>query len=101
MKTRYRLIRRGFRGGAFYLVDSDTGKRTSLHTSSEDDAKQIVAAKTQATRQPQLNLQIAKAYLAGADQGINTRTWSNALDALISTNQCANQIRWKTFKKEA
>jgi len=32
MKTRYRLIRRGIRGGAFYCVDNMTGKRTSLHT---------------------------------------------------------------------
>ena len=71
MKTRYRLIRRGVRGGAFYLFDTETGKRTSLQTASEDEAKQIVEAKNQATRQPQLNLQIAKAYLAGADQGIN------------------------------
>ena len=27
MKTRYRLIRRGIRGGAFYCVDTQTGKR--------------------------------------------------------------------------
>ena len=40
-----------------------------------DKARQIVVveAKNQATRQPRLNLQIAKAYLAGADQGINKR----------------------------
>ena len=30
MKARYRLIRRGIRGGAFYSVDTKTGKRTSL-----------------------------------------------------------------------
>jgi integrase len=82
------------------LVDSDTGRRTSLQTSSEDEARQIVEAKNQATRQPQLNLQIAKAYLAGADEGIKTRTWSEALEALIGTKQGANQVRWKTFKKE-
>src|SRR5438128_4277742 len=29
MKTRYRLIRRGVLGGAFYCVDNNTGKRTS------------------------------------------------------------------------
>ena len=36
MKTRYRLIRRGVRGGGFYCVDNKTGKRTSLRTGSED-----------------------------------------------------------------
>src|SRR5712671_5812964 len=72
MKTRYRLIRRGNRGGAFYCVDANTGKRTSLQTSNEDEAQQIVQAKNQAERQPVLNLQIAKAYLAGTDSGITT-----------------------------
>ena len=70
MKTRYRLIRRGVRGGGFYCVDNTTGKRASLGTDSEDEAIQIVQAKNQAERQPLLNLQIAKAYLAGSDNGI-------------------------------
>lgn len=39
MKTRYRLIRRGIWGNKFYWVDTATGKRTSLGTASEDDAK--------------------------------------------------------------
>ena len=63
MKTRCRLIRRGVRGGGFYCVDNKTGKRTSLRTGSEDEARQIVEAKNQAERQPMLNHQIAKAYL--------------------------------------
>jgi hypothetical protein len=54
MKTRYRLIRRGVRGGGFYCVDNNTGKRTSLRTGSEDEARQIVQAKNQAERQPVL-----------------------------------------------
>jgi len=84
MKTRYRLIRRGVRGGGFYFVDNKTGKRTSLRTGSEDEARQIVEAKNQAERQPVLNLQIAKAYLAGTDNGITTRTWQHAIEALAS-----------------
>jgi hypothetical protein len=39
MKTRYRLIRRGNRSGAFYCVDTKTGKRTSLRKANEDAAK--------------------------------------------------------------
>ncbi|MGA9777146.1 MAG: hypothetical protein ACLPRE_07490 [Limisphaerales bacterium] len=70
METRYRLIRRGVRGGSFYCVDGNTGKRTSLHTSNKGDTKQIDDAKNQALRQPMLNLQIAKACLYGADNGI-------------------------------
>src|SRR5580692_13210203 len=100
MKTRYRLIRRGVRGGGFYCVDNNTGKRTSLRTGSEDEARQIVEAKNQAQRQPVLNLQIAKAYLAGTDNGITTRTWQQAIEALTGTKQGANQHRWKTAAKD-
>jgi hypothetical protein len=71
MKTRYRLIRRGIRGNAFYCVDTRTGKRTSLNTTNEDEAHQIIAARYQSESQPSLNLQIARAYLAGSDSGIH------------------------------
>jgi len=64
MTTRYRLIFRGKRSGMFYCVDKTTGKRTSLQTTNKDEARQIVEAKNQAERQPVLNLQFAKAYLA-------------------------------------
>jgi hypothetical protein len=69
MKTRYRLICRGIRGGAYYCVDTKTGKRTSLGTTNADDARQVIEAKNNSERQPVLNLQIAKAYLAGSDNG--------------------------------
>lgn len=100
MKTRYRLIRRGLRGGAFYCVDTVTGKRTSLRTGSEEEARQVVEAKNQALRQPVLNLQIAKAYLAGTDHGVASRTWQHALDALIAMKAGSNQHRWRTAAKD-
>jgi integrase len=100
MKTRYRLIRRGIRGDRFYCVDKTTGKRTSLHTTSADAARQLVEARNNSQRQPMLNLQIAKAYLTGSDKGIATRTWQHALEALITTKQGANQQRWRTAAKD-
>src|SRR5580692_7946684 len=100
MKTRYRLICRGIRGGAYYCVDSTTGKRTSLGTTNADDAQQIVEAKNNSERQPVLNLQIAKAYLAGTDNGIATRTWQQAIESLTNTKQGANQQRWKTAARD-
>jgi len=100
MKTRYRLIRRGIRGNGFYCVDTKTGKRTSLHTGNADEAQQIIEAKNNSERQPVLNLQIAKAYLAGSDNGITTRTWQHAIESLINTKQGANQHRWKTAAKD-
>ena len=95
MKTRYRLTRRGSRGDTLYCVDSTTGKRTSLNTSDEDAAEQIVLAKNQAERQPALNLQIAKAYMSGTDRGTATRTWKDAIESLTAMKQGANQERWR------
>jgi integrase len=100
MNARYRLIYRGVRGGMFYCVDKNTGKRQSLGTRDEDEAKQLVEARNNSERQPVLNLQIAKAYLAGSDNGMTTRTWQNAIDALMNTKQGANQHRWKTAAKD-
>ena len=84
----------------FYCVDKTTGKRTSLQTTNQDEAQQIIEAKNNSVRQPVLNLQIAKAYLAGTDNGIATRTWSQALESLASTKQGANQDRWRTVAKD-
>ena len=100
MTTRYRLTCRGLRGGMFYCVDKTTGKRTSLQTTDRDEAQQIVAAKNQAERQPVLNLHIAKAYLAGTDNGMATRTWQTALEALINTKLGSNQHRWQVASRD-
>jgi integrase len=81
-------------------VDTKTGKRISLGTTSPDDARQVVQAKNNSERQPVLNLQIAKAYLAGADNGITTRTWKQAVETMINTKQGANQERWRTAAKD-
>ena len=73
MKIRFRLIHRGERGSTFYCVDAQTGRRSSLKTKDRDTAEQIVLARNQSLRLPTLNLQIAKAYLAGTDSGVATR----------------------------
>ena len=100
MNTRYRLVFRGIRGGMYYCVDKTTGKRTSLNTTIEDDARQIVEARNNSVRQPILNLQIAKAYIAGSDSGINTRTWQQAIEALTNTKQGTNRDRWLRVVKD-
>jgi integrase len=99
MKPRYRLVRRGERN-MFYCLDSETRKRVSLKTHDRDAAEQIVLAQNQALRQPFLNLQIAKAYLAGSDSGVATRSWQEALEALIDTKQGPTRDRWLTAAKD-
>lgn len=100
MKTRFRLIYRGERGSTFYCVDSETGKRFSLQTKDRDAAEQIVLAKNQSLRQPTLNLHIAKAYLAGTDSGVATRTWQDALNGLVQTKHGSTKERWVRAAKD-
>ena len=100
MKTRFRLTYRGERGRQFYCIDSETGRRVSLKTKDRDAAEQIVLAKNQSLRQPTLNLQIAKAYLAGTDNGVATRTWQNAIESLTNTKHGANQDRWRIAARD-
>lgn len=100
MKSRYRLIRRGQRSRKYYCVDTLTGKRASLGTEDGDAAAQLVLARNQAVRQPALNLQIAKAYLAGSDSGVARRTFQHALDAIVSSKQGANHLRWRTAARD-
>jgi integrase len=71
-----------------------------LHTTNEDEARQLVEARNNAERQPILNLQIAKAYMAGTDIGITTRTWHQAIEALMNTKQGANKARWLNVTKD-
>ena len=60
MKSRYRLVCRGSRGGKFYCYDTRLRQRTRLNTTDRRAAVQIVNAKNQAEQQPALNLQLAK-----------------------------------------
>ena len=82
MKQRFILYRRKV-GGMFYVEDTETRKQESLGTKDRAEAKSLLNARNESVRQPQLNLQIAKAYLAGTDEGVSTRTWQQALDAIV------------------
>jgi hypothetical protein len=61
MKPRFKLYRRKL-GGTFYVQDNQTNKQESLNTRNRDEAVTLLHARNEAARQPQLNLQIAKAY---------------------------------------
>ena len=95
MNTRYRLIHRSARGGTYYCVDKKTGRRYSLQTRKASDARQIVDAKNAAEHQPALNLQLARAYLAGSDSGMKSRTWQHAMETMVEEKHGSNQERWR------
>jgi len=86
MKQRFRLYRRSC-SGRFYLHDSVTGKQESLGTADRTEAVRLLHSKNEADRQPAINLQIARAYLAAGDPDIMTRTWQTVMDELVKTKQ--------------
>ncbi len=94
MKRRFIIYRRKL-GGVFYIEDTKTRKQESLGTKDRSEATTLLNARNEATRQPQLNLQIAKAYLAGTDSGVSTRTWQNAFDAIIEHKRKTTKARWE------
>ena len=61
MKRRFRLYRRG-KGGRYYIHDDATGRQESLHTNDHAKATRLFHAKSEASEQPAINLQIARAY---------------------------------------
>lgn len=95
MKSRYRIIRRGLRRGACYCVDTQTGQRTSLGTTDENEARQIVHAKNQAEGQPLLNLELARAYLSGSDSATARRTWSDVMTEFLQTKSGSSRERYE------
>ena len=99
MKRRFILYRRKL-GGTFYVEDTETRKQESLGTKNRAEATALLNARNESVRQPQLNLQIAKAYLAGTDSGVSTRTWQQALDAIVETKSGSTQDRWRRAAKE-
>ena len=78
----------------------ETRKQESLGTKNRAEATSLLNARNETVSQPQLNLQIAKAYLAGTDSGALTRTWQQALDAIVETKSGSTQDRWRRAAKE-
>lgn len=97
---RYCVIRRSSRGGMLYCHDLQTGKRESLKTKDFAEAERLVHAKNEALRQPFMNLQIARAYLAGVDEAMLRRIWNDVFASIIELKQGSTQIRWNTAWKD-
>ncbi len=92
MKLRFILFRRG---RTIYGEDTTTGKQFSLRTKDEGEALTLLNTRNESVRQPVLNLQIARTYLAASDTEILTRTWQQAINALFATKRGSAQLRWQ------
>ena len=90
MKNRFIMFRRS---GVFYSQDSTTGKQQSLRTRDECEAAALLHTRNEAARQPALNLQMAKTYLAATDESFVKRTWREVMDEFVKLKTGSNRAR--------
>jgi len=98
MKERYRLFLR--RKSVYYAFDNTTKTFESLKTKDKTEAKRLLNALNDATRQPALNLGLARVYLRHTDPMVSKRTWQNVFDEIISLKSGSTQSRWQTAAKD-
>ena len=99
MKTKLTLFRRN---GVYYSQDTATGKQKSLNTCDEAAARKMVEATNEAHRNPILNLQLARAYLAASDPTFIVRTWQNVMNQMQSRGKDSSRRRFQfAFKHSA
>jgi integrase len=94
MKNRFRLIKRGLRNCIFYAFDTQTGKRTSLHTQDAAEAARLLNAKNEGLKQPALNLQLARVYMQHSDPGAAERKWQHVMDQMGKCKKGSTRERW-------
>jgi hypothetical protein len=90
MNQQFILFRRA---GVYYCEDTTTGKQLSLRTKDEGEAKTLLNAKNESFRQPILNLQIARTYMAASDPQVSKRTWQSPMDEMTRTKTGSTRIR--------
>ncbi|MDB6123773.1 MAG: Phage integrase family protein [Pedosphaera sp.] len=90
MKTKSILFRRN---NVYYIEDTASGKQTSLRTKGETEAKSLLNARNEASRQSVLNLHIARAYLAASNPAFVERTWQTVIGPVL----LRSGSEWKSF----
>jgi len=101
VQLKYRLFRR--RNGIFYWQDNESAKQGSLRTTERREAERLLNAMNESHREPTLNLNLARAYLAAHDPKMAKRTWQAVMDEMathgIPTTQerCARGFRSKAY----
>ena len=101
MQLKYRMYRR--HNGIFYWQENDSKKQGTLRTTDRREADRILHAMNESHRQPTLNLNLARAYLAAHDPKMAQRTWQAVMDEMathgIPTTQyrCARGFRSKGY----
>ena len=97
VQLKYRLYRR--RNGVFYWQENDSSKQGTLRTTDRREAERLLNAMNESHREPTLNLNLARAYLAAHDPKMAQRNWQAVMDEMathgIPTTQerCARGFR--------
>lgn len=71
-----------------------------MGTSDRATALRLLHAKAEASIQPVINLQIARAYLAANDPLISTRTWQYVMEEMVKLKHDVTQRRWRVAIKD-
>ena len=101
VQLKYRLYRR--RNGVFYWQENGSSKQGTLRTSDRRETERLLNAMKESHREPTLNLNLARAYLAAHDPKMAQRTWQAVMDEMathgIPTTQerCARGFRSKAY----
>ena len=90
MKDRFTMFRRGT---MFYWEDRTTGQQKSLQTRDEAEAQRIIQAKNDSVKLPQMNLVMARTYLAAQDPKMITRTWADVMERFCNRSNDHTRMR--------
>jgi integrase len=92
MNQRFILFRRH---GTYYCQDTETRQQLSLRTKDEAEARTLLQARNESFRQPHLNLQLARTYLAASDPSVATRTWQDVMSEIPKLKSGSTRVRWE------
>ncbi|HZR17827.1 MAG TPA: hypothetical protein VFE51_10910 [Verrucomicrobiae bacterium] len=92
MKQRFVLCQRN---ATLYCQDNETGQQLSLRTKDESEARTLLQARNESFREPHLNLQLARTYLAASDPLVSSRTWQDVMNEILKLKSGSTRVRWE------
>lgn len=101
VQLRYRLYRR--RNGVFYWQETIHRRRERFALTDRREAERLLNAMNESHREPTLNLNLARAYLAAHDPKMAERTWQAVMDEMATHGipstqaRCARGFRSKAY----
>jgi len=91
VQLKYRIYRR--HNGVFYWQENNSKKQGTLRTTDRREAERLLNAMNESHRQPTINLNLARAYLAAHDPKMAGRTWQAVMDEMSTHGIPSTQLR--------